>query len=175
MSRLFALRLLPFALGLILAAGCSHYELGTGAKLGFSTVYIEPVAIQAQIPQAREIISTQLREAFSRDGRVTLVNSAEEADVTLRVVLTDYRRDQASAREDDTGLARKFNLILYASCTLHDNRGGAGGKDLLSNRPVSVQREAFTDSGQTMSEYETLPILAESLADEVANTVLDTW
>ena len=156
----------------VLCPGCSHYQLGTGAKLSFRTLYVEPVANKTTLPQARVIVSTQLREVFARDGRVSLVNSPESADATLRVVLTDYHRESASAREGDTGLARKFNLTLGTTCTLHDNRAG---KDLFTNRPVVVLRESFTDSGQLQSEYQTLPLLAASLADKVAHSVLDVW
>jgi hypothetical protein len=38
-----------------------------------------------------------------------------------------------------------------------------------------VQREAFTDSGQLQSEYQTLPLLAESLAAKVTHAALDVW
>ena len=156
----------------VLLAGCANYQLGTGAKLSFRTLYLEPVANKSLLPQAREIVSTQLRESFARDGRVALANSPEAADATLRVVLTDFRREQVSAREGDTGLARKFNLTLGATCTLRDNRAG---KNLFENRPVSVQREAFTDSGQLQSEYQTLPLLAQSLTDRITHAALDVW
>ena len=161
-----------FACALLLFAGCSHYQLGTGAKLAFQTLYIEPVANKTTLPQAREIVSTQLREAFARDGRVSLANSPEAADATLRVVLTDYHRDIATPREGDTGLARKFNLTLGVTCTLRDNRAG---KNLFEHRPVSAQREAFTDSGQLQSEYQTLPLLAQTLADRITHAALDVW
>lgn len=158
----------------LLAAGCSHYRLGTGAsgKLSFHTLYIEPVENKTLLPQARAIVSTQLREAFARDGRVVLVNSPEEAEATLAVTITTYRRDVVSARADDTGLARKFNLVLGTSCTLRDRRANL---ILFENRAVDAQREAFTDSGQLQSEYQTLPLLAETLAGKVAHAALDVW
>ena len=159
---------------LVLCTSCAHYQLGTGSagKLAFHTLYVAPVENKTSLPQARELVSTQLREAFARDARVTLVNSPEAADAPLTVVLNEYRRDVAAAREDDTGLARKFNLTLGAVCTLRDNRAA---KPLFENRPVSVQREAFTDSGQVQSEYQTLPLLADALADKVTHAALDVW
>ena len=167
--RLPVLCLLSALLGL---AGCAHYQLGTSAKLGFTTLYVAPVANKTMLPQAQAIVSTQLRAAFLQDGRVTLVNSPDEADVTLRVVLHDYHREVTAARENDTGLARKFNLILGTECTLHDNRSH---RDLFAARPVSVTREVFTDSGQLQAEYQDVPLLAESLARQVTHTVLDVW
>ena len=161
--------LLSLLLGL---AGCAQYRLGTGAQPGFATLYIEPVRNQTLLPQAQAIVSTQLREAFIHDGRVTLVNSEAEADATLTVVLHDYHRVVTAVREDDTGLARKFALTLATECTLHDNRGG---RDLFKNRPVSVNRDAFTDGGQLQSEYQTLPLLAEALGQKISHSVLDVW
>lgn len=158
--------------GLAGFSGCSHYQLGTEGKLAFTTLYVEPVENKTLLPQARAVISTQLREALERDGRVQLVNSANGADATLHVTLRDYHRDIASVRENDTGLARKFTLTLGVGCTLHDNRGG---KDLFTDRVVEVHRDAFTDGGQLQSEYQTLPLLAQTLADKVTHAVLDVW
>lgn len=166
-------RLPVFCLLLLLGlTGCSHYQLGTEGKLAFNTLYVEPVANKTLLPQAQTITSTQLREAFNLDARVTLVNSPADADATLSVTITDYRREVAAAREDDTGLARKFSLSLTASCNLHDNRQG---KALFEKRLVTVRRDAFTDSGQLQSEYQDLPLLADDLAKKIAHAVLDVW
>ncbi len=154
-----------------LFSGCANYQLGTGAgKLSFRTLYIEPVENKTLLPQARAAVSTQLREAFERDPRVTLVNSPTGAEATLAVTITGYRREVQTVREGDTGLARKFNLILTTQCTLTQ-----GGKALFTDRPVEVRREAFTDSGQLQSEYQTLPLLAEALAAKVTHAALDVW
>jgi outer membrane lipopolysaccharide assembly protein LptE/RlpB len=168
------LRLPVFCLlgALLGLTGCAHYQLGTDAKLQFSTLYVEPVANKTLLPQARTIVSTQLREAFLHDDRVTLVDSAAEADATLTVVINDYHREATVAREDDTGLARKFALTLGTSCTLRNNRSG---EVLFKNRAVAVQRDAFTDSGQLQAEYQVLPILAGALAQKISHTVLDVW
>jgi hypothetical protein len=171
MFRPLAPRLWPLALAL-LGAGCAHYQLGTGASLAFHTLYVAPVENKTHLPQARELVSTQVREAFARDARISLVNSPEAADATLTIVLDDYHRDVAAARQDDTGLARKFNLTLGAACTLRDNRAA---RSLFENRPVSVQREAFTDGGLVQSEYQTLPLLADALAAKLLHAALDVW
>lgn len=152
-------------------AGCSHYQLGTGGTLSFHTLYVEPVANKTMLPQARAIISTSLREAFARDGRVVVVGSPDDADATLTVTLVDFHRDVAAVREGDTGLARKFNLTLVANCTLRQR----DGTTLFHDRPVVAQREAFTDAGQLQSEYQTVPLLADVLANKVTHLALDVW
>lgn len=171
MSSVFLL-LSPFSLLLFSLTGCAHYQLGTGNALAFRTLYVEPVANKTMLPQSQALVSTRVRETFARDGRVQLTNSAAGTDATLTIVLNDYRRDIAAVREDDTGLARKFNVTLGALCTLRDNRSG---KILFENRPVNAVREVFTDSGQLQSEYQTLPLLAEALAAKIAHTALDVW
>ena len=161
--------LLASVLGL---TSCAHYHLGTGATPTFRTLYVEPVANKTLLPQAQALLSTRIRESFLRDNRVALVNSPEAADATLAIVINDYHRDVAAVREDDTGLARKFNVTLGIACTLRDRRSG---RTIFEGRPVSAQREIFTDSGQLQAEYQTLPLLAESLAGKVVHATLDVW
>ncbi|MBM3853692.1 MAG: hypothetical protein FJ399_11135 [Verrucomicrobia bacterium] len=168
---------LPTAIVLLAAAlsflsGCSHYRLGTGAKPAFRTVHVEPVANQTLLPQAQAILSTRLREALARDARVALANSAGDAEATLTVAIADYRREIAAVREDDTGLARKFNVTLGARCSLRDNRTGAY---VWENRLVSATREVFTDGGQLQAEYQALPLLSSALSARIVLAVLDAW
>ena len=163
--------LFPLAVLMSALAGCGHYQLGTAGRLSFTSLYVEPASNQTLLPQAQAIISTQLREAFEKDGRVTLVSSPEAADATLQVHLQDYHRDVASVLENDTGLARKFTLTLDATCTLRARSGDA----LFTDRLIRVQRDSFTDGGQLQSEYQTVPLLAEALAKKVVHAVLDVW
>ena len=152
-------------------AGCSHYRLGTGPAPSFHTLYVAPVANRTMLPQARETVTSQIRTAFARDSRVALANSAAEADATLEVTIVDFHRDVAAVREGDTGLARKFDLIVGADCTLRQRDGTV----LFRNRHIEVRREAFTDAGQLQSEYQTIPLLAADLADRIDHAALDVW
>jgi Lipopolysaccharide-assembly len=164
-----------------LCSSCAHYQLGTGGKLTFTTLYVEPVATKVLIPQAQAIVSTQLRTAFTHDGRVTLVNSPDGADATLKVVLTEYRREVSTQRANDSGLARKFTLTFGATATLTDNRTS---RPLFTDRVVNAHRDIFTDEGtvgtivktnQLQAEYQSLPLLADALTDKLTHAVLDVW
>jgi outer membrane lipopolysaccharide assembly protein LptE/RlpB len=161
------------ALGaVLLLAGCAQYRLGTETKVTFRTVFLEPVQDSARVPQSRALLDGRLREAFLRDGRTSVVAAANDADVTLTVAITDYRREVAAVRENDTGLARKFNLLFTVACRLRDNRSG---RMIWEDRTITVQREAFTDSGQLQAEYVTLPLLAEAAAGKIVHAALDVW
>lgn len=166
------LKSLLTAVLLLSGTACSHYQLGTGAAPDFATIHVAPVALRVLIPQAQALVSTQLRETFIRDGRVTPVHQDTGADVVLTVTLLKYERVVATVRAGDTGLARKFDVTLSAELTLRDNRRGI---DRFTRRPVAVKRQLFTDSGQIQSEYELLPLLAADLAEKVRHSVLDVW
>jgi hypothetical protein len=152
--------------------GCAGYHLGTGSTAKFRTLFIAPITSEALIPQAQVLVTTQLREAFIRDGRITLVNSAEAADAVLNVTLAGYNRTVAVSRPDDTGLARRFDVRLQARATLLDNRTK---QPYFSSRSLEAARGVFTDSGLVSSEYQALPLLAGLIASEAVHAVLDTW
>ena len=167
---------LAYIFCLILAAcglvSCAHYRLGTGSAPKFSRLYIAPVTSEALIPQAQALITTQLREAFLKDGRIALASSAADADAVLHLTLTKYQRDVAVSRPDDTKLARRFDISLHARVTLSISADAQAG---FTNRALSASRGVFKDSGQQQSEYQALPLLAEILAQETLHATLDTW
>jgi Lipopolysaccharide-assembly len=167
----------------VMLQGCAHYKLGAGPGPNFATLYIEPAKNKTTLAQSQETVSTMMREAFIKDGRLEVVASTADADATLEVSLVNYRRENAANREDDNGLARKFTLHLTAVLSLRDNRTG---QMLFDKRTVEVQREAFVDNGlgsvpfgtvnnQLQSEYNTFPFLAELLAAKATHVVLDVW
>jgi hypothetical protein len=152
--------------------GCAGYQLGTGTQPKFTTLFIAPVTTEVLIPQARELVTTQLREAFLKDSRVKLVGSPAEAETVLLLSLIGFDRTVAVSRQDDTGLARRFDVSLRAQATLTDQRTQ---QVLFAQRPLTAKRGVFTDSGLVPAEYQALSLLAEQLASEAAHAVLDTW
>jgi hypothetical protein len=82
----------------MVAQGCSNYRLGTGADPSFATLYIEPAKNKAMMAQSQAVLSTFIREAFVRDGRVTVVYNSGDADATLEVAIFNYHRDNAANR-----------------------------------------------------------------------------
>lgn len=157
---------------LLLLSGCANYQLGTGGKVSFRTLYVAPVVNESNLPQAVAIITTQLRESFLHDPRIILVNTPEEADATLTVRLLKYGRTGKTGRRDDTGLARNFDVTLEAEASLRDNRDNLF---LFENRKAAASRETFGDSGQLQAEFNNVPLLAEILAKNIRSATLDTW
>lgn len=160
--------------------GCTHYQLGSAGKLGFSRLYVAPVRDDAALPQAAVLVTTQLRERILRDGRVQLVDSPDAAEAILEVTLTRYERGVATVRPNDTGLARKLELSLKAEATL---RNTASNVDWFSRRPLIVRRQAFTDlpegtqtfGNQGQAERQTFVLVAAAIAEAATAAALDVW
>lgn len=171
LARLLPVALVAATVGLL--SGCASYRLGTPAPATFSSIYIAPLRNDADLPQATALVTAALREAFARDGRLTLAASAAAADATLTVTLRDYGRTATTVRPGDTGLARKFDLTARATATLEPSTSGTPA--LFTDRPLAVTRQIFTDDGQNPAEYQALPLLAEQLADRAVHAVLDVW
>lgn len=160
------------AIFVMLGAGCASYQLGSPSEPRFRTVFVPPVANDTFLPQSRAAVTTSIREAFSRDGRVALAASPGDAERILEVRLVDFSREMTSAQRDDTALARKYALTLTAEVRLVDPTQPDTATPF---RQVAVSVDSFTDSGQQQSEYQAVPLLAGSLAREIVHRVMDRW
>lgn len=167
---LLACSLVGLCAGLTACGG--RYQLGSATEPGFTTLHVAVVRNDAMVPQSAAIVTTALREAFIKDGRVRLVDDATQADAVLRVVLVTYQREMTVAQPADTGLSRRHDLVLTARATLTDRRDG---RLLLADRPLTARRGVFSDDGHSPAEYQTLPLLAERLADAAVRAVLERW
>lgn len=152
-------------------SACSHYHLGTPAAPAFATIFVAPAVNASFAPQAGPLVTDRVRTALARDGRLTLAASPTDAGARLQIRLVRFERQVLAAQRDDTALARKFGATLTAEITLLDR----SGKILLDRREVKASRDTFVDSGLQPTEYQTMPLLAEALATEIAHAVLDTW
>jgi len=169
------------ALGI--SAGCKSYMLGHPAELPFKTIYIQPAKNDSFAPQAQALVSSQIREAVIRDGRVTLIADPDEADAVLAITLTEYSRNAAARRQDDTELAQDFDITLRARLELHDQRSGNyffEGREVEA-RTVGYLNDPFTTAGAPdtqgliQAEYNAMPRLARELGRKAADELLSVW
>ena len=152
-------------------AACSHYHLGAPGRPVAQSLFVAPATNSAFAPQAGPLVTDAVRLALARDGRIALAAEAEAAEARLEIRLVRFERDVLAARHDDTALARKFAAKLTAEVTVRDRND----KILIDRRTIAVARDVFVDGGLQPAEYQTMPLLAEALAVEIAHAVLDTW
>ena len=157
-------------LSLVFLSGCTSYQAGDGSSAPFSTLQINPVVNQSQAPQANQVLNHDIREAFIRSGKVHLDSAG--ADTQLNVTLTKYERQTIATNSQDTGLARKYELTLTASCDLINLTESS---PYFSTREVTATVDIFLDAGQTQAETTAIPLLSKKLAEAIAKEVLQVW
>lgn len=171
------------ALALCGLVGCQSYQLGHPAELPFTTIYIQPARNDSFAPQVQALVSTQVREAVIRDGRVRLIADQSEADAVLQLTLTDYTRRAGARRQDDTEVAQTFDLALRLQLDLYDQRNGSyffQGRQVETrttgylNNPYAPAGTADTQ-GLIQSEYIAMPRLARELGQKAADELLSVW
>lgn len=157
-------------ISLVFLIGCASYQAGDGTAVPFSSIKIDPVINQSFAPQINPVINHDLREAFIQTSRVQVDSTSPDAQ--LSVTLTKYNRETIATNSQDTGLARKYELTLTASCDLVDLNES---KPLFSTREVTATVDIFLDAGQTQAETNAIPLLSKKLAEAIANEVLQVW
>lgn len=182
-------KLLPLAFALLtlvtlgLAVGCKSYQLGHPAELPFETIYIQPAKNDSFAPQAQGLLSSQVREAVIRDGRAKLIADPKKADAVLTMTLTEYTRNAAARRQDDTEVAQNFDLTLGVQLDLYDQRRG---DYLFQDREVEARTTGYINNpyanapvqdtqGLIQSEYNAMPRLARELGRKAADELLSVW
>ena len=170
-ARLFA----PFAIAAGLAAwllgGCAGYTLGDAGELPFRSIHVAPPVNTSLAPQAAALLGSAIAGEIDRSGRAT-ISSPSNADAELRVTILQLRREISADRADDTGLARKWRVILDAEFSLVEV---GSGREWVSRRPVTAFDEVYSDSGHVDAEYQNMPVLTSRLAEVIAREVLAVW
>ena len=170
-----------FAMAFI--SGCNSYQLGNPVELPFESIYIKPVSNDSFAPQAQALLSTQIRDAFIRDGRTKLVTSREAADAVLLINLYEYKRYAAARQSEDTITAASFSLVLAAEVSLFNQNKG---DYYFQERVIKESSSAYVDNpyatpeaAQTQDflqmEYQAMPRLTHDLSRLIADEVLSTW
>lgn len=177
------LTILCASLLLTVFSACRSYNLGYPGALEFETVYIQAVGNESFAPQAQALVSSNLREAFIRDGRIKVVSSEDAADVVLVVTLTEYTRSPGSFSNVDSARAFDFDINLQSQIGLFDP---TKGQYLIENERVEASTNAYTENPYTaagapntrsylLAESQAMVILSRSLSQKIADRVLSAW
>ena len=168
---------------LALICGCNSYQLGSPVELPFESIYIKPATNDSFAPQAQTLLSTQIRDAFIRDGRTKIVTSREVADAVLVINMTDYSRRAAARQSVDTTAAASFSLVIAAEVSLFNQNKGdyyfqeriiKESSSAYVNNPYAAPAVAQTQDFLQM-EYQAMPRLTHDLSRRIADEVLSAW
>jgi hypothetical protein len=161
----------------LLLLGCANYEWSR-PELPFKTLFVEAASNGSFVPQAQAPLSQQIRQAFIRDGRVKIVGNPKTADAILKINLIKYDRDPAIRDNQDSEIARSFDLELTAQIALFDQKNN---KYFFKKRTLSAQINSYSYDPVTgadtfaLAEYQSVPRITHNLARKIANEVLSVW
>ncbi len=167
----------------LVLSGCASYKLGSEGTIPFNTIYITPATNQTFIPQAQAALSTSIRDAFIRDGRIQIVAKESEADVVLTTDIADFQHKRGARNSEDTVEAIEFDVNLTTSVSLFDQIDGVY---LFQDRRISQRTNAYVNDpyatangidtqSYNQAEYQAVPKIARGLGKQIADEVLSTW
>ena len=154
-----------------LFSACSNYHLGRAALPPFSTIAIAPIQSSGLVPQAQSALHDQIARAFIADGTLCVVPMGQSSTI-LEVTITDLCRSISATNDQDTGLARSYEVTLKAICTLTDSESGC---IFLKNAPVCATLDLQVNSQYVDIEYQAIPALSRTLAQRIRDRVLNAW
>ena len=155
----------------ILSAGCAGYHLGPvnpDIVAGAKSIEISPFNNQTPQPRLGEAVTQALRERLQTDGTYRLA-TRDPGDIVVTGVITDYRREGTSFLRSDVTTAVNYRVSLTAHVTVRDH----ATSKLLLDKNVNGYTLIQVGTDLTESERQSLPLLAEDLARNVAELLTE--
>ena len=168
----FAVLNLLFAVLVFPLAGCAGYHLGPvnpGVAAGAESIEVVPFNDQTTL-QARlgEAVTQALREQLQADGTYRLA-TRDPGDIVVTGVITDYQREGTSFLGTDVMTAVNYRVTLTAHVTVRDR----ATNKLLLDKNVKGHTLIQVGTDLAESERQSLPLLAEDLARNVAELLTE--
>ncbi len=155
----------------LLLSGCMGYRLGGSRPEGIRTVALAPVVNSTTEPAIELQVTHALRERIQFDGRLKLVNSAEEADAVIEVELTRYDLAPIAYRTDLRNTPELYRLRITGTAELKDAETG----ETLSESKTYGEATFPFQADLTSSKRDALPAAAREIAKFMADDLIDRW
>ena len=147
------------------------YQFGGTRPKGIETVHVAAVVNKTTEPAIELQVTHALRQHIQFDGRMKLVNTAENADAVIEVTLTDYRLTAIAFRNDLRTTAEQYRLRVTGIATLTDTKTG----ETLSESKTYGETTFFFKSDLTTSKRGALPRAAQELAKFMVDDLIERW
>ena len=166
-------RLLAGCAAILLVAGCAGYQLGptNGLTAGEKSIQITPFSNQTFEPRLGDAVTTALRKNLQRDGTYQVATHGD-ADIVVTGTLTRYNRHELSFVPNDVLTVRDYRVSVTAHVTARDVSTGK----TICDRPVTGYTLVRVGSDLSSAERQAIPLLADDLAKNVTELLVDgTW
>jgi hypothetical protein len=164
--------LLTGAIALSLLSGCAGYTLGptNGLVAGDKKIQITPFQNHTLEPRLGDAVTTAMRQKIQRDGTYRLATH-NDADIIVTGVLTKYDRHELNFEPHDVLTVQDFRVSVTAHIT---------ARNLATGTSMTFTNTAYTlvrvGSDLTSSERQAMPVLADALAKNVTDELVDgSW
>jgi hypothetical protein len=155
----------------LFSSGCG-YSLGptNGLTSGEKKVQITPFLNHTFEPRLGDAVTTALRRKIQEDGTYRLA-SRGDADIIVTGVLTKYVRHELTFRPRDVLTVQDYRVSVVAEYT---------ARNLNTGSVMSWTNTAYTlvrvGSDLTSSERQAMPVLADEVAKNVTDSLVDgSW
>jgi hypothetical protein len=166
------IRLLASTVALSLLAGCAGYTLGptNGAIASDKKIQITPFLNHTLEPRLGDAVTTAMRQNIQRDGTYRLATH-NDADIVVTGVLTKYDRHELNFEPHDVLTVQDYRVSVTAHIT---------ARNLATGNSMTFTNTAYTlvrvNSDLTSSERQAMPVLADELAKNVTDELVDgSW
>ncbi len=156
---------------MLLLSGCMGYQLGGSRPEGIETVQVGPVINKTKESAIELQVTHALRQRLQFDGRMKLVNQAENADAIVEVTLTDYTLTAIAFRDDLKTTAEQYRLRITGVAKLTHTQTG----EILSESKTYGEATFFFESDLTTSKRDALPRAAQELAKFMVDDLIERW
>jgi hypothetical protein len=155
-----------------LLAGCAGYTLGptNGVVAGEKKIQITPFLNHTLEPRLGDAVTTAVRQNIQRDGTYRLATRGD-ADIVVTGVLTKYYRHELNFEPHDVLTVQDYRVSVTAQIT---------ARNLATGNTTNWTSTAYTlvrvGSDLTSSERQAMPVLADELAKNVTDSLVDgSW
>ncbi|MEM1157417.1 MAG: LPS assembly lipoprotein LptE [Verrucomicrobiota bacterium] len=160
---------------MIFLGACAGYQLGNvpyAEMKGVEKIYIPVVHNQTYEPGIQVMVTNAIIRRFHQDGTYE-TGRQSEADATLEVVLTEFKRDSLRRARSNSLVTEEYRLNLHAIATLTNHRTGQKLFDqevVIGDTSIYVNENRFQEN-----ERQAMPLAAEALAYEIVRRVTEGW
>lgn len=155
----------------LLTAGCLGYRVGPVLKADYHSVAVPMFKNQTLQPQLEAQITGAILRRLHTDGTLRVEPEAN-ADLVLRGEIIRYQRHQLRSVREETGVAREYRITVTSNITVQDKRTG---QVIRGPTKLTGSAETFIGVDQQTAEFQALPLIAEDLARQVVDLLVESW
>jgi len=155
----------------LLLSGCLGYQLGGSRPKGIETVALEPVLNKTSEPAIELQVSHAVRDRVQFDGRLQLLNSPDEADGVIGVVLTDYDLTPIAFRSELKTTPEIYRLRITGTATLKRVDSG----EIISESSTYGEATFPFEGDLTSAKRDALPRAAAEIAKFMVDDLVERW